>query len=499
MNSGANTSTPDGDQRSGRSDRLWNRGFTGLMLTQVFGAGNDNLLKAILLVAVASGGLWEGILGPGGTGWVSFMLSAPFVVLLGYAGQLSDRYSKNRVVVCTRIAEVPIAVLACVGFYLDNPWLVIVAFLLLASESAFFSPSKYGVIREYTGVDQLSRANGLLNASTNVAIIAGMVAGGFLLEKGLGWAGAVLVVLAIAGLVSSLMMPRVPAVNPNLPWTWNPFKSYLQSIRSMRMTARDERGRSALWLGVLAWAIFFMIAIVLLAIVPEYRRPLGLNAFDASKLLAAVGLGIGAGCLAAAAISGRRIRLWLVPVGGYLMGGMIILIAVLTMANRVDPGVCGNAGVARSAVQAECCAELCKLDPACCAPAWDVSCTEKAHELCRLESGITLNRMIGMLLLTGFFGGFFIVPLQALQQALAEPAFRARVLGTANALSFFLMAIASALQALVMMIPGVTHDIIMLACGIGALALTTWLLVWGRSMFARRPVPVTDDGEPGPA
>ncbi|MCH2162471.1 MAG: hypothetical protein MK085_11440, partial [Phycisphaerales bacterium] len=52
-----------------------------------------------------------------------------------------------------------------------------------------------------------------------------------------------------------------------------------------------------------------------------------------------------------------------------------------------------------------------------------------------------------------------------------------------NALSFLLMATASAVQALLMMIPGITHDTIMLGCGIGALVLTSWLLIWGRSMF----------------
>ena len=45
-------------------------------------------------------------------------------------------------IIATRIAEVPIAVLGLVGFWLDSPWLVILSFVLLASESAFFGPAK---------------------------------------------------------------------------------------------------------------------------------------------------------------------------------------------------------------------------------------------------------------------------------------------------------------------------------------------------------------------
>ncbi len=254
------------------SPRLWGRGFAGLMVTQVAGAANDNLLKAILMVAVVQGStVWPNLLGEGGTGWVNFMLTAPFVVLLGYAGQISDKYSKNRVVVATRIIEIPIAVLALIGFMFDMPYLVIIAFILLCSESAFFSPSKYGVIQEYVGTSNLSKANGLINGSTNVAIIAGSAVGPLLLQKGMVWAGVILVVMAVIGCASSLVMSYVPPVHPTLPWSWNPFRSYLESIRSMRSTGRNEHGRSSLWYGVLAWSIFFMIAIVVIAIVPEYK------------------------------------------------------------------------------------------------------------------------------------------------------------------------------------------------------------------------------------
>ena len=404
--------------------RLWNRGFLALMATQVAGATNDNLLKAILLTAVAATGAWEGVLGPGGTGWVSFMLTAPFVILLGYAGQLADRLPKNRITVATRLAEVPIACLALVGFMLDSPWIVIVAFILLSSESAFFSPSKYGVITEYVGRAQLSRANGAINGSTNVAIIGGSALGGYLLQTGMMWAGIVLVAMAVAGLLSSLFMPYTPPVHPSLKWSWNPLRSYLESVRSMRATACDKNGRSALWIAVLAWASFFMIAILVLAVVPEYKGPLGLDETQIGGLLAALGVGIGVGCVGAAALSGKNIKLWFVPIGGVLMGAVMIGLGFVP-ANAES------------------------------LPYW---------------------WLFGTLVVAGIFAGFYIVPLQALQQALAVDAFRARVLGTANALSFLLMAIASLLYAIIVGRGWLTPQQVLIVCGVGMWVLVLWLV-----------------------
>ena len=414
--------------------RLWNRGFIGLMVTQISGATNDNLLKAILLVVMVDSTRpeWFELMGPGSTGWISFAFSAPFVLLLGYAGQIADRYPKNRVVVATRIAEVPIAILAMVGFMLNSPWLVIAAFLLLSTESAFFSPSKYGVIREYVGRAELSRANGFINGTTNIAIIAGTAIGGYLLTVGMGGAGLVLVIMALIGLVSSWLMPYTPAINPTLRLSLNPFQSYIAGIRSMREVAHDHKGRSVLWTSVLAWAAFFMFAIVLLNIIPQYKEPMGLTEGQTSTLLAAVGIGIGVGCVGAAMLSGKKIKLMFVPLGGFVMGLAIIALALVTLSGW-------------------------KL------PLWFAWMS---------------------LILIGVAGGFFLVPLQAVQQALAKSTFRARVVGTANALSFVYIALGSAGQALLMQVPGITAFHMMLGCGIGMLLLVVWIMTWGRGMFS---------------
>ena len=47
--------------------------------------------------------------------------------------------------------------------------------IALATQSTFFGPAKYGMIPEIVQKDSVSKANGLLNMFTNIAVIAGML------------------------------------------------------------------------------------------------------------------------------------------------------------------------------------------------------------------------------------------------------------------------------------------------------------------------------------
>ena len=54
-----------------KRERLFNKGFLALVITQLFGAVNDSVLKQVLILAVASGGIWQSQFGEGGQGYVA--------------------------------------------------------------------------------------------------------------------------------------------------------------------------------------------------------------------------------------------------------------------------------------------------------------------------------------------------------------------------------------------------------------------------------------------
>ena len=99
------------------TSKLLGRGFLSLIITQFFGAANDNILKGVLIYMVIDGA-WAGRLGPGGQGIVSVCFTVPFIILSGYAGQFADRNSKRYVSVMVKVLEIPISLTGLVGFWL---------------------------------------------------------------------------------------------------------------------------------------------------------------------------------------------------------------------------------------------------------------------------------------------------------------------------------------------------------------------------------------------
>lgn len=411
------------------SDRLLNKGFLALMLTQFFGALNDNLFKQTLTFAVAIGGIWASQLGDGGQAFVGLCLTIPFIVLSGFAGQIADRSSKRTITIWVKVAEIGIALIGFASFYYGQIWIALFAMLLLGIQSSFFGPAKYGMIPELVTDRQLSQANGSIIMFTNIAVITGTVIAGFIyawyhpassvtagtipIPDALLWApGAGFLIVAVLGLLSSLAIPKLPAVDPGLKIDYNPFRVYLRTVREM--------ARSSLLLVALAWSFFYLVAWIALLILPDYRDLLQITPQRTTLLLAILGVAIGLGSVLAGLLSGKHIEPRLIPVGAIGMTISFILLGALPLNFWLVASLLTGAGV---------------------------------------------------------FAGLYIVPLQALLQHLSPPDERGRFLGTANALSFVFGSIGLVLFRILRSSVGMPSNRIFLVSG--ALAfLGTGILLW---------------------
>lgn len=384
------------------SPKLFNAGFIGLIVTQFFGAMNDNVLKMILTYMVIQGA-WSGDLGAGGQGIVSMCFTVPFMLLSGFAGQIADRYSKRDVTVWVKVAEIPIAIIAGVGFYYQNLYITLFALTALTCQSSFFGPAKYGMITELVGDKHLSKANGAINMLTNIAVIAGSLIGGVVSDlyaptaesaesTGMAWLpGVLLVITAIMGLAASFLITPLQAGDRKLHLTINPFSTYVETIREMSKTR--------LLMVMMAWGYFYLLAGIALFIVPEYTEVLDITRFQASILMAALGIAIGIGCAVAGYLSGDRIEPRLIPIGA---AGLVLFFFLLAAV-----------------------------------PPWMPDAGPLAS--------VALSNVSFFILGAGFFAGFYIIPLQALLQHLSPDDERGQFLGTANAVSFAFMTVAGLL------------------------------------------------------
>lgn len=378
-----------------RPNRLFNKGFSALLVTQLFGAINDSVLKQVIILAVASGGIWANQLGDGGQAYVALCLTVPFILFSGIAGQVADRISKSRITVLAKITEVGIAAIALGAFFDGSLWACLGAMVLLATQSAFFGPAKYGMIPELVDRKNLSQANGSINMFTNLAVIGGTLAagkvytsyasafpgGGSVVDPSMLWVpGIVLVVIAIIGLLPSLLIPKLKSFDQSLPIDFNPFRPYVHALKDM--------ARSHLLLVALAWSFFYLLGMMALLVLPDFSALLQITPEMNNNLLGVLGITIGIGSVVAGLISGKHIEPRLIPVGAIGMTVFFILQGLVPLGF------------------------------------------------------LTVALLLGA---AGLFAGFYIVPLQSLLQHLSPPDERGRFLGTANALSFVFSTIGAVL------------------------------------------------------
>jgi acyl-[acyl-carrier-protein]-phospholipid O-acyltransferase / long-chain-fatty-acid--[acyl-carrier-protein] ligase len=293
------------------SERL-PRSFTWLNTTQFLGALNDNVFKLLLIFFLIT------LEGPESAGRVAALAGGvfvvPFLLFSPLAGNLADRIGKSRIIIASKGMEVGVMILATAGFWVASPGTLYLALFLMALQSTLFSPAKYGIVPEIVHREALSKANGLLEALTYLAIIVGTALATLLpsltqgryVVMGLACTG-----VALAGLAASFGIGcTAPARDEGEAVSTGGFRRGLAALRADRH----------LTLAVLGSAAFMLLgAFVQLNLIPLGMQDLGLSQEGGGALFLLAAFGIGVGSLAAGRLSGRNVELGIVPLGALLL------------------------------------------------------------------------------------------------------------------------------------------------------------------------------------
>ncbi|MDY0882531.1 acyl-[ACP]--phospholipid O-acyltransferase [Dongia soli] len=396
-------------------------GFAWMLVTQFLAALNDNLYKFVVTLFAID--LVAANRAAGIQGWDSnaylFLASAlfvlPFLLFSDYAGQLADRHSKRTVLVITKSAEIGIMLLAAVAFYDESIGGMLFVLFLLATQATFFSPAKYGCVPELLPDRDLSRGNALIEMSTFLAIILGAVSGGIIYDH---WKSemldiaAVAVAISILGSLASLGIGRTPKPTQAKPFSWIPFREVWIAIRQLKANYR-------LWLTVLGISYFWFLGAWVQLLTTQYGKELmHLGDSQTSLLQAAMAIGIGVGSMLAGRFSGHKVELGLVPLGSIGMG--LTAIAMLFADYAFGWAAAG----------------------------------------------------FGIL---GFFGGFFIVPLNAMLQQKAAADIRGRLIAANNVLNNVGILCGAGALLLCGHVLGLRPDQSMLVSGLLSFSVTIYL------------------------
>lgn len=399
---------------------LRNPGLPAFLWTQFLGAFNDNVFKIIVsFSAMAAYGQVRGM------SLAAAIFVLPFLLFSGWAGHLGDAFSKRTVLVATKVLEIVAMTLAVVALLAGNLPLQLTVLFLMAAQSTFFSPAKYGIVPEMVPTGDISRTNGLLEMSTFAAIVLGTTAGGELYEvwHAQPWRlGLVLVGIAVVGTITSFGIPRVRAANPGQRFAWNPFAEIGRGIARLR----PDR---TLWMTVIGISYFWLLgALLQQVLLPWGQEALGVGEGAAARLYTALAIGIGAGSLAAGRLSGRKIELGLVPLGAIGMGVFSLWLAAAV-------------------------------------PSYTVASI--------------------LLVALGFSGGLFAVPLNALLQHRPAAGEKGRVLATNNVLNTVGMLLSAAIFFVLGAWLHLTLGQIIVAAGIFTLAASVYALATLPDFFVR--------------
>jgi acyl-[acyl-carrier-protein]-phospholipid O-acyltransferase / long-chain-fatty-acid--[acyl-carrier-protein] ligase len=396
---------------------LMSRRFLPLFLCQFLSALTDNFVKSALCLLI----LFRLAAEQGQTlvPLAGAVFIAPFFILSALGGQLADAHDKAWLAERLKLAEIAVAVLACIGFVLAGDYIdmaVPVLFVALAGFGcigALFGPVKYGILPDTLAPTELSAANALVEAGTFAAILIGTISANFAFPDDVGapasadnsWAIlGTIVVLAVSCWLAARAMPPSGVKAPGLVIDRNPLTSTFALLGELKS---DKR----LWVGALITSWFWLVGSVVLTLLQVVGK-VHLNGTKdvITVMLLMFTVGIAIGSLAAASASQGRPNLALVPVGALLMG-IFCLDLAWCVATTVDRATGTPLGVAEF-----------------------------------FSSGNGLHMGFALFGLAAA-GGLFIVPSFAAVQAWAPSDRRARVVAGCNVLNAATMTGASLLLA----------------------------------------------------
>lgn len=275
------------------------------------------------------------------TAIVNALILLPFIITFSPAGFLSDRFAKSKIMEYSALFAVLITLLITYAYY--QGWFYTAFFMtfLLALQSALYAPAKYGYIKELVGVERISSGNGVVQATTTVAILGGIIFYSLFFEMLLGDSfaskedvlqtvaplGWLLVLGSLIEWMLARKLPNKMGYESLKRFDFTRYRSGLYLRKNLKTVMRKREVFEA----VLALSLFWSISQVVLAIFGEYAKSeLGVtNALMVQGVMALAGIGIVIGSILVARLSTFYIQTGFAAVGAFGITFIVFMIPLL--------------------------------------------------------------------------------------------------------------------------------------------------------------------------
>ena len=298
------------------------RSLSAVLFVQAQNAFNDNFLKFVLisLAGVAAAGDW---FGNNSQRVLASFIPLAFILFSPLAGYLSDRYSKRNVIFVCVVAQFIILGLTVLGLSVRSLTLVVLCLFLLSVQSTFFSPAKQGILKELVGSKKLAMANGIMTMLTTLAILAGAGLGGSWFGNRYNasadeWQAAIVPVLAVSTVALVPLLLKL-FVNPTPEHISTKFEPAIL-VRHFGYL-KDLFGGHTMRITAIGITFYWFIASFVGVVIFDFGKlthpdSLGDAAKESSRLILSIGAGVMVGSIFVAVLSRNGIRLGFVLIGG---------------------------------------------------------------------------------------------------------------------------------------------------------------------------------------
>jgi len=301
--------------------------FLPLYLTNIMSVMNDNLLKTLVCFIAA--------------GWVedsqkTFVVNStagalvlPYLLFSPLAGRLPLFFKKTKIIRIAKICELPIMLVAVLGFKTQNLWLAISAVMLMGFQSAIFSPSKYGLIKDIGGEKGISQGMGGMEAFAFLGILIGTFLGSVLSEKASESVQyTVLGVVALLGILFSFLI-KADETKQTEETSANPIK-FIISVS--RMVNKHRGLKHVIFLLCMYWWLSASIQTLLIL---HCSSELSMSPTDTGVILAFMAVGISIGCIWCGNLDRKKFMLGYVPQLGFLVSLILIAVCLFDMRGMI--------------------------------------------------------------------------------------------------------------------------------------------------------------------
>ena len=276
------------------------------------------------------------------TAVVNALIIIPGILLFTPAGYISDKFSKSIVIRYASKVALGLTVLIMIAYFFGLFKIALFITFLLAAQSAFFFPAKYGLIKEMFGKDKLPEGNGLIQATTIIAILSssllfsilfeGMISGE---EKNIGdyleavW--PITIILVVLALIQVALTKKVPVIEKGDASLTLIKEKYLR-LAYLKENIIHTFTNRVIAESIIGLGMFYGISQVLLAVFGVHLEEVSheSNTVVAQGIMAMAGLGIAIGALLTAKFSKNYIETGLLPIG---ILGIVTSILLITQTS----------------------------------------------------------------------------------------------------------------------------------------------------------------------